>query len=378
MKTPKFPILFTLIGAILLSGIFGFMASNVFVSQGYLVNPLIPWAIVFATFFISKRDTNLAFTSSLDLSALPAKMKDYCIENMVGLLTKLMLGIRPAYFNLLMNVKDEIPLVELVVDSIVQPGGKDTFDPQNNKIKFKARIGKVRSCKVDLQFKPTQVLNMWRSYLGMIAGGSIKVDEMPFESFIVQKIIERAKDDVRVLALFKGVYNASGTTASDLFNGVLKIVVDEISSGGIPAGNIAAGAAITSSNAYDQVQLVVDKVYADPRYNSVPMVCLLAPENYRFYCQDYAATRGAAPYNDNFNQTLIEGTNITLIAEPSMSGSDRIIITPEANLYYLVDEEAATNNITIEYALRNINVMMDFSIAPEIGIAELIWTNDQA
>lgn len=360
-----------------MAGLFGLSASTAFASFGVHVPAIVPALLLFAYFFVPK-EKSLAFTSSLDLSELPAKLGTYAIDNMVGLLTKLMVGTRPSYFTLLMNVKDEIPLMELVVDSIVQPGGKDTFSPTNGAVGFKARIGKVRSCKVDLQFKPTQILNMWRSYLGMIAGGSIKVDEVPFESFIMSKIVERAKDDIRILALFKGVYNASGTAAVDLFNGVLKIVVDEIASGGIPVANISTGAAITASNAFDQVQLVVDKVYADPRYNSVPMVCLLAPENYRFYCQDYAATRGAAPYNDSFNQTKIEGTNITLIAEPSMSGSDRIIITPESNLYYLVDEEAATNNIKVEYALRNINIMMDFSLAPEIGIAELIWCNDQA
>jgi hypothetical protein len=367
------------VGAVLISFLFGGLASQAFASIGYEVPIVVPSALVFATMCIPKGQVIAAYASSLDLSLLPSKLKDYNMANKTELLTKLMMDGRPEYMTLLAGVKDEVPLTELAIGSIVQPGSKDTFDPLNNVIQFKANIGKVRECKVDLQFKHTQVLNLWKSYYGQVMAGAIDPYVLPYEAYIMEKIIAKAHDDIRKIALFKGVYNAAGTAPIDLFDGLLTKVAAYITAGGIPAGNVATGAAITATNAYDQMMLIVDALYANGgAYVTEPLVALMAPENARFYFQDYAATRGAIPYNTSFEKKLVEGTNIEIIAEPGMTGSDRIIVTPKSNLFFLIDEENQMNDVKTEYALRNINIMMDFRMAPEIGIQDLIWTNNLA
>lgn len=308
---------------------------------------------------------------SLDLSALPAKLKDYAVENKDVLLSKVMVDTMPEYMTPLSGVRDEIPLSELVVESIIQPGGKDAFNPQANKVKFKARVGKVRPVKVDLQFTPTQIANLQKSYYGLIDAGRLDPYTMPFESYIFDKIIARVKNDLRLQAIFKGVYNASGTAPVDTMKGILAIVASDSIS-----GNRTTGAAVTDANAFDEVMKIVALIEADANYSSVPMVGLLSPVNFRKYCNDYAATRGSVIYNDKFEQINVEGTNITLKKEPGMTGSDRIIVTPAENTFWLMNEESQLSNITVEYALRNINVMMDFHCAPEIGIMETLWCNN--
>lgn len=310
---------------------------------------------------------------SLDLSALPAKLKDYAVENKDVLLSKVMVDTMPEYMTPLSGVRDEIPLSELVVESIIQPGSKDAFNPQANKVKFKARVGKVRPIKVDLQFTPTQIVNIQKSYYGLIDAGRLDPYTMPFESYIFEKIISRVKNDLRLQAIFKGVYNASGTAPVDTMKGILAIVASDSIS-----GNRTTGAAVTATNAFEEVMKIVEKVESDANYSSVPMIGLISPINFRNYCNDYAATRGSVIYNDKFEQITVEGTNITLKKEPGMVGSDRIIVTPAENTFWLMNEESALSNITVEYALRNIYVMMDFDCAPEIGIMETLWCNNYA
>jgi hypothetical protein len=318
--------------------------------------------------------------SSLDFSALPAKLKDYALSDNYQILTRLLvdgLGFT-SYMQMLLG-NDEIPLSEMVIGDILQPGNKDTFAPIDNAIKFKARIGKVRPCKVDLQFKPTQIANFWKSYLGKIARSTPESPyDVPFEAFLLDQIIKKAQENLRMKAVFKGVYNAAGTTPADTMTGLLALVAAAITDLSLPAAQISTGAAITASNAVDEVRKVIDKVYQVPAYTNMPMIMLIAPENKWYYEQDYQATFGALPYNTSFDKPAIEGTNIRFQAEPGMSGSDRLIVTPEENLFWLVDDEQRQNTLEVEKALRNLNLMMDFNAAPDFGIAELIWCNDQA
>jgi len=306
-------------------------------------------------------------------------MKDYALSEDYQLLSKILLSNLSFlnYMTPLADVKDEIPLTELFITEVLQPGNKDTFTPKGG-ANFKARIGKVRPGKVDLRFTPTQITTLYKSYLGQVSGGKIDIYQFPFEAFIMTKIIERLRRDIHLRAVFTGVYNAAGTAAADIMDGLLTKVAADITAGNIPASNVLAGAPITAVNAYDQVSALVDRVVADPEYNSVPMVMLLSPLNMRRYNQDYQTTFGALPYNNGFEQQIIDGTSIRFVVEPGLTGSNRLIVTPQENFYWLVDDQSRIDTLTVEYALRNISVMVDFNAGVEYGIAELIWTNDQA
>jgi hypothetical protein len=229
--------------------------------------------------------------------------------------------------------------------------------------------------KVDLTFTPTQILGFYKSYLGKVAGKKIDPYEIPFEQFILDMVIKAAQRDIRVSALFKGVYNPSGTAAADTCDGLGTKVTNELGTN-IPSGNASTGAAVTAANAYDEVNKIVEIVYANPDYRDVPMVCLLSPTNMKHYNDDYKSTFGALPYNTEYGKQKIDGTNITFKEEVGLTGSDRIIITPQENLFWITNEEAVTNGIIVERRQRNIDILMDINCAPEFGIAEIIWCNN--
>ncbi len=314
----------------------------------------------------------------IDFTALPEKLKGYALSNNTSILTKLMIdGMAFLSYVQLLIGNDEIPLTELVVGELLQPGGKDTFSPKG-KLDFKARIGKVRPCKVDLTFMQSDINRIWKSYLGEIAKATATkgdVYSLPFEAFFMQTIIAKVQEDLRLKAAFKGKLNAAGTAAADTMTGWLEILKVMIIDGEVPAGNIFAGAPITSANAIDQFK-GVKKLISDA-YRDQPMICLAAPSKIEAYFEDYQTTHGSLPYNTEFKKNTLEGSNIIFQPEPGMSGSNRIIITPQRNMFWLADNLAGTNSIIIEREKRNIHVLMDFECSPDFGVGGLIWTNDQ-
>jgi hypothetical protein len=337
-------------------------------------------AIVFATSFIPRGAGGaVAYAGSLDLSNLDSKLKDYALANTDQILTQTLVDDTgfENYMFMIPDVIDEIPLTQLVMGDILQPGGKDAFNPTNNALQFKDRLGKVRPCKVDLQFPNSQVISIYKSYLGQVKGKQINPYELPFEAFFMQQIAKKAKDNLRRKAIFKGVYNAAGTAPADTMDGLLTIVTNAIAATTIPAGNIyTAGGAFTASNAVDQIEAIADIV--DPLYDGDDFICLLSPTVMKYYKRDYRASFTAAPYNKDYEKQYIDGTSIELIPEIGMAGSNRVIITRRQNAFWLTGDTSAVESIIVERQLRNINVLMDFEAAPEIGIAEIVYTNDYA
>lgn len=287
------------------------------------------------------------------------------------------LSTQGGYAKLINGVTDEIVLTQLYFASLLQPGNKDTFDPKGPAATAKPRIGKVRACKVDLSFSPTQIAALWKSHLGNISGASRTTPyDIPFEQELVAGIIKTLKADIRTQALFGGVHNAAGTSAVDTMNGYLKLLSTCITDGDVPAGNIFAGAPITRANAIDQFEGVADLVPS--QFNSLDFVILADPKSVRDYRRDYRDTHGSLNYNGSFEKITLDGApNMELVPEIGLSGSDRIIITPKDNLFWLTNTFGSVDSITVEKEKRNVHWMMDFECAPEIAMPSHIWTNDQ-
>jgi hypothetical protein len=310
----------------------------------------------------------------LNMTGLPSKLKDYTVKEQAKLLSRILIsGLSFLdYMELFDEVTDELPLTEMFVDSVLQPGGKDTFTPKGS-ANFKARMGKVRSCKVDFKLTPTQITAMWKSYVGKINKSTREsVYDVPFQQFIVDKITEKLKNDLQLAAVFKGVYNPEGTGAADVFDGILaKLKV----AGVLPAGNIAAGTAMSDANAIAQFEKVADLVPAE--YVNEDLVAIVNPNFAKYYNRDYRNTYGAnTNAKDGFTKTKLEGTNIEIISEPGLAGTNGLIITPRNNAVWLCDSMRKTDAFIIEKSQRNIELMVDFEAASDVAIAELVWTND--
>lgn len=315
----------------------------------------------------------MSVTPGVNISELADHLERHTREN-PELLTQRLLGLDGVldYATLLVDVVDEVPLTELFTNEVVQPGGKDTFNPKEL-AGFKQRIGKVRSAKVDMTLTPTRIDAMWRSWLGQqMRGTGADVYDIPFEQEIYNRIIDQVVDDMRMKVNYKGVYNASGTAAADVMDGWIKKITDAIAADEIPASHLVpTPEAITSANALDKFELLVNII--PDKYWTNNMVAICSPATKRKYEQDYRNSHGALPYNTEFRKTVLDGTEIELVAEPGLTGTDWIIVTERGNLVWMIDTLTKMAAPIIEKEKRNLHMLLDYKVGVDFGIAEKIW-----
>ncbi|MCC2546425.1 hypothetical protein LJY25_08210 [Hymenobacter sp. BT175] len=313
--------------------------------------------------------------TAVDFSGLPARLKDYSYKNSETLLTQTLIDGMSFlnYMNLLVDVTDRVDLTQMFISEVLQPGGKDSFTPKGT-VGFKNREGRVRDCKVDFLLTPKLINAMWKSYLGRINKSRRgDVYDAPFFQFILERIAAKVREELQLKAAFQGVYREDSQLAARVFDGILPLLSD---AGAVPAGNIFAGAPITQNNAIDQLEGLVSLVPSD-KINE-DLICLVEPTVMRHYNLDYRATFGTIGTYTEFKKTVLDGTNITLIAEPGLSGTNGVIITERENLTWLTGELNQLDAFVIEKSKRNVNVMLDFQASADFALGEMVWCNDLA
>ena len=110
-------------------------------------------------------------------------------------------------------------------------------------------------------------------------------------------------------ALFVAKRNDGGTKSAELFNGFDTIADTEKTAGNISEakGNMCVIEAITAENAVDQLKAIYRAAHDELR--AVPTIMYLPQTVYDYYCDDYKATTGAIPYNTQYKQTFLEGSD---------------------------------------------------------------------
>jgi hypothetical protein len=313
---------------------------------------------------------------AIDFSGLGSKIASYTLREAGALLTTILITDQSflAYMELYPDVTDQLALTQMFVTSVLQPGGKDTFDPKGT-VGFKNRIGQVRACKIDYSLTPTTINAMWKGYLGRIAKSKRgEVYDVPFQQYIIDKLAERAKEEMHLDAVFKGVYNEDKKQANRVFNGLLPLMSQ---SGVIANKQIYTGAPITASNAIDQLEGIADLVPS--HLINKDLVMLVEPTTAKFYNRDYRATYGTKQDYQGFTHTTLDGTNITIVPEPGLADTGGIICTLRNNLVWMTGPlGGGPNSFVIEKHRRNVDIMADFEAAPDFAIAEYVWTNDKA
>jgi len=138
-------------------------------------------------------------------------------------------------------------------------------------------------------------------------------------------------------AAWSAVRNSSGTTTATLFNGFDTITAAEVTATTLSAalGNYALlTEAITSANAYDQLQAIYRAATPELQRKKVNVFC--DPDIVHYYNDDYLTTVGAVPDNNQFERTFIHGTGNRweLVPMVGKDGSGYIHCTTKRNMLY--------------------------------------------
>lgn len=197
------------------------------------------------------------------------------------------------------------------------------------------------------EFSPNTIYqSLWGS--SVTKGEGLKDTDITKQvvAFLMKKVSESLNKNV-----WGAVRKADGDKTSDLFNGFDTIATTEIAGGGLSTDKknlFEFAETIDKNNAVDLLKTFyrsADDVLKDEKTK------LYIPHSiYDAYVDDYQATVGAAPYNREFEKTVLEGSNgrCQLVPLSNKAGSPYIQLSTQSNMLIGVDQESDLEKILIE------------------------------
>lgn len=152
-------------------------------------------------------------------------------------------------------------------------------------------------------------------------------------------------------AIWNGKRNASGETTADLFDGFDTITENEIAAGKISEseGNyMKITDEITAANAVDVAKSILFSL--DPRLRSQELYLYCSQDFVDKYHEGYLLTHGGIPYNTQYGQGAVEGSNGKLKFCPlyNKAGSKFMHVAPKSNMLVGYDQMGDTEQVLIK------------------------------
>jgi hypothetical protein len=259
------------------------------------------------------------------------------------------------------DVRDEEILTNLEIGETVQGWRKD-FDPPTGADVFSQRTLKVRPLKTDRTYVPQQLRKEW---LAQLQKPGFSEANLPFEAFIIQKLMEAIKESLELNAIFHGVstWPTRPTTAAGSYDGFKTIIAAEILASTLTP--VVTGA-ITVSNAIDAVEEVYDN--ADARLQSVPSKMYMSYPVYQLYCRAYRDAYGGNTNNKEFEKRFVDGSGnlCELVPLRAWGSSQRLVLTVQENMIIGIDSESDFTNMKMEMNKRNLDMWADYQQGVQI------------
>lgn len=153
------------------------------------------------------------------------------------------------------------------------------------------------------------------------------------------------------MSLWGAKRDPAGDTTAELFDGFDTITDKEVAAGSIAdaRGNYTELAeAIDENNAVDLLQSVYDR--CSDELQGVPVNIYCPKDVWRKYLKAYKAESGAVIYNDQYEQTALEGSNglARFVPLASKKGSQYIHIAPQRNMVYGFGNGLAEEGVSVE------------------------------
>lgn len=250
-----------------------------------------------------------------------------------------------------------------------------TFTPKGG-VTFKPKTIQLYNVKVDQSFYPDALKNSWLQFL---VSNNLDRTTWPFVRwFIEEYVMGQIQHDLEMQAIYSAVYSApeAGTAnaANQVMNGVKKIINDAIDAAKI--NTIATGAPnATNSTWAGQIETFVQGV--PELYWNLPIPLNMS----RGLALRYKQGR-RTKYNSNYAQVseamaVQDFESIQVTGRGSMTGSNKIWMTPKGNAILGFNGGGNQNIVKVETEKRMVNVFTDFWIGLGFIDDGLVWTNDQ-
>ena len=283
-----------------------------------------------------------------------------------------------------LRVTDRIVLGSLVTESMMQPGAKGSFNPKSDVIKINARIAEVRPAKIDHLIDEQKRLALEATYFAEVEGTNGRDPNNFFLSDHIyeQTIAQAGVDTLR--SVWRGVHNAGGTGATDVVNGIVKLIDNDIISDELPDALVVthsqSGFFLAESNIIAEFKAMVKKFRNKlPAYAYTPATLYCGPERLSEYQFALEALNGTKMTYNQFDQAVLYfAKNIVIEPTIDLAGTDFLAIVPDDNFVYLTDRNEDKVSLDSDYNKRDrsIALVADWWFAPNYIRADLMVVND--
>lgn len=300
-------------------------------------------------------------------------LQDYVLDQRLTLLSKAFYGFdTEPYLTVHEGVKGKKRLTELILGDLVRRWASD-FAPVAGTVDFNPREIETTQAKVDLNFVPQDFES---SYLGEARRQGQAFDDLPFEAYIMDRVMAKVNQEVE--AAIWGAADNGGSTATDklevLFDGFLEIISDAITATDITAV-ATPGGSLTESNIIGLVEDMHDRLGAS--YELMDTFLFCSPAVYKLYNRAYRNAHGYAFGNQQDGRMKLDFAPCYLVPVRGLTGSNRLVLTAGNNLHYAIDSPNDMS-MTVVQDHRELHFMMDFRIGCQFGILhdDLVVVND--
>lgn len=172
----------------------------------------------------------------------------------------------------------------------------------------------------------------------------------PIALLVLATIAKSLSNNLNI-ALWKAVRNPEGDKSTDLFDGFDTITQKEVDANNISVDNgnlYKMTEKITAENAVDVAKDIVKSLSDELREQDTNLYC--SYEFFDNYCEAYKISGVGIPYNKEYNQYYVEGTNrrCTLVPLASKAGSNFMHLTTKSNMLVGYDQMGDVENVSVE------------------------------
>lgn len=278
---------------------------------------------------------------------------------------------------------NDIGIPRFEIEEVWQ-GFQENFTPKGNS-EFKAGKVTQRRHKVDLKIQPDKVVGQWEAHLKKMAraaraAGNTMYDErvarreMPLTQYIIEKALQKLRDDRIRKIIYKGEYSAVVTdtpgAAANAVDG-FEVQMNNAKAAGdlVP---LALGT-YSSTTIFEHIESFFSDLPEEQRM--LPWRFFMRPDNWLFYQRDKRDENiFLHKMQDLYGVDFAVATQLQ--PTPAMAGKDRIWATLPGNLAIFIHRVREADNIDIQVFDRYIKVMFDWHECYAIKDPRFLHSND--
>lgn len=250
------------------------------------------------------------------------------------------------HMNVRFGIQGAETVGQLSVDAEFAPYNPERIDTDG--IGITGRTLETFFGSVIKKFDPNDVIN---SIYGSMVNSGEALKGVPIAQQVVAYVIKQISKNLNK-SVFSAKRNAAGKKTTDLFNGFDTIAATEIAAATISAANnnlYEFTSALDSTNTVDGLKELYRK--ASDELKDEEKIKMFIPRTiFDDYNDDYKNTTGAIPYNIQFKQTFLEGSDNRCELVPLVSKKDSpfIQLTTQSNMLIGCDQMGNKEQINVD------------------------------